>query len=79
MAPMASKLAAKNGMNANHPSDDNGVNARCGFQDRQVARSRGLLSTSYVAGHEVTTVRMLALEHVPRALAALDSAAPNHS
>lgn len=72
MAAYGAKLAAKNAMNGNTLAYDNSVMPAVVFSDPQVASVGLTEAQAKSAGHDVTT-SVLALEHVPRALAARDT------
>ncbi len=72
MAAYGAKIAAKNAMNGNTLSYDNSVVPAVVFCDPQVASVGLTEAAARAAGHDVR-ISVLALEHVPRALAARDT------
>jgi mercuric reductase len=72
MAAYGAKLAAKNAMNGNSLSYDNSAMPAVVFTDPQVA-SVGMTEADAIKAGQTVKVSVLALENVPRALAARDT------
>ena len=68
MAAYGAKLAAKNALNGNSSSYDNGIMPSVVFSDPQIASVGATEAQAVAQGYEVIT-SVLGLEHVPRALA----------
>jgi len=72
MAAYGARLAARNALNGDSLSYDNGAMPAVVFTDPQVATVGLTEAAARAAGHDVQT-SMITLDHVPRALAARDT------